>query len=238
MSVTNSAKGMLSASQSQIRPQSPQPNQLNLQQKQHRPLTHLQHESQQQSYYSQQPQTMQQQTQKSTGTYVSCLYNQPDVPIIEHLSSTASSKTIQNLFLASSADNEPFSQADPLVLPRIEPFLPNGTDPDAAKSLTALYRSHGTSLVECIRYCKEKTFFHLFTSFQGTLTMPVQKLFANPSVAPWIEECDFVLYHRMMRIISGLTLQVVPKPVLDTLRSISSGWCRTSVTRSRASRPM
>jgi regulatory factor X, other len=51
--------------------------------------------------------------------------------------------------------------------------------------------------------------------------MPVQKLFSNPAVAPWIEECDFVLYQRMMRIVSGLTLQVVPKPVLDTLRNIS-----------------
>jgi regulatory factor X len=85
----------------------------------------------------------------------------------------------------------------------------------------ALYRSYCTSLVECIRYCKEKAFFHLFTSFQGTLTMPVQKLFANPAIAPWIEECDFILYQRMMRIVSGLTLQVVPKPVLDTLRNIS-----------------
>lgn len=116
---------------------------------------------------------------------------------------------------------ENFKQTDPLVLPRIEPFLPAGTDADAAKSLTALYRSHCISLVECIRYCKEKTFFHLFTSFQGTLTMPVQKLFSNPAIAPWIEECDFILYQRMMRIVSGLTLQVVPKPVLDTLRSIS-----------------
>ena len=154
--------------------------------------------------------------------YVQCLYNQPDAAVIDQLDATASSKTVQTLFLASSADSEPFSQSDPLVLPRIEPFLPNGTDPDAAKSLAALYRSHCTSLVECIRYCKEKTFFHLFTSFQGTLTMPVQKLFANPSVAPWIEESDFVLYQRMMRIISGLTLQVVPKPVLDTLRNIST----------------
>jgi len=85
----------------------------------------------------------------------------------------------------------------------------------------ALYRSYCTSLVECIRYCKEKTFFHLFTSFQGTLTMPVQKLFAHPSIAPWIEESDFILYQRMMKIVSGLTLQVVPKPVLDTLRNIS-----------------
>jgi regulatory factor X len=129
-------------------------------------------------------------------------------------------KTSQRLRFAPEVDAS-FNQGEPLVLPSIEPFLPNGTDQDTAKSLTALYRSHCTSLVECIRYCKEKTFFHLFTSFHGTLTMPVQKLFGNPALAPWIEECDFVLYQRMMRIVSGLTLQVVPKPVLDTLRNIS-----------------
>lgn len=51
--------------------------------------------------------------------------------------------------------------------------------------------------------------------------MPVQKLFAHPALASWIEECDFILYQQMMRILSGLTLQVCPKPVLDTLRNIS-----------------
>lgn len=146
-------------------------------------------------------------------------YNQPLVSSFEQLQSTMA-KTAQPWSLApESAEN--FKQSDTLVLPRIEPFLPDGTDPDAAKSLAALYRSHCTSVVECIRYCKEKTFFHLFTSFQGTLTMPVQKLFANAAIAPWIEECDFVLYQRMMRIVSSLALQVVPKPVLDTLRNIS-----------------
>ena len=64
-------------------------------------------------------------------------------------------------------------------------------------------------------------FFHLFTSLHGTLTMPVQKLFANPCIAPWIEECDFVMYQKMMRVVAPLTLQVAPKPVLDTLRNIS-----------------
>ncbi|KAK3326249.1 putative specific transcriptional repressor protein [Apodospora peruviana] len=147
------------------------------------------------------------------------LYNQPHVLEFDQLQTTLS-KTSQNLRFAPET-NEPFQPSDPLYLPNIEPFLPNDTDPDAAKSLAALYRSHCTSLVECIRFCKEKTFFHLFTSFQGTLTMPVQKLFANPAIAPWIEECDFLLYQRMMRIVSGLTLQVVPKAVLDTLRNIS-----------------
>jgi regulatory factor X len=110
---------------------------------------------------------------------------------------------------------------EPISLPKIEAFMPPGTDIDSATALTALYRSHCTSLVECIRFCKEKTFFHLFTSFHGTLTMPVQKLFATPAIAPWIEECDFVMYQKMMKVVSPLTLQVAPKPVLDTLRSIS-----------------
>ncbi|KAH7033430.1 putative cephalosporin C regulator 1 [Microdochium trichocladiopsis] len=147
------------------------------------------------------------------------VYNQPDVSSIEQLQTTTA-KTALTLSFAPDPEDA-FRQSEPLTLPRIEPFLPKGTDVDAAKSLTALYRSHCTSLVECIRYCKEKTFFHLYTSFQGTLTMPVQKLFSNPAIAAWIEECDFVLYQRMMRIISGLTLQVVPKQVLDTLRNIS-----------------
>lgn len=51
--------------------------------------------------------------------------------------------------------------------------------------------------------------------------MPVQKLFGNAALAPWIEGCDIALYQRMITIVSGLTLQVVPKPVLDTLRNIS-----------------
>lgn len=110
---------------------------------------------------------------------------------------------------------------EPISLPKIDPFVPTGTDPDSATALTALYRSHCTSLVDAIRFVKQKTFFHLFTSFHGTLTMPVQKLFAHPSIAPWIEECDFVMYQKMMRVVSHLTLEVVPQAILDTLHEIS-----------------
>jgi regulatory factor X len=88
--------------------------------------------------------------------------------------------------------------------------------------LTALYRSHCTSLVDAIRFVKQKTFFHLFTSFHGTLTMPVQKLFSHPSISPWIEECDFVMYQKMMRVVAHLTLEVVPQAILDIFREISS----------------
>ncbi|KAI1391458.1 uncharacterized protein F4822DRAFT_427308 [Hypoxylon trugodes] len=154
-----------------------------------------------------------------TGSKAHSLYNQPDLTSIDLLDSSKSKTSIHLAF--ATEDEEIKQQTEPVILPSIEPFLPSGTDPDAAKSLTALYRSHCTSLIECIRYCKDKTFFHLYTSFQGTLTMPVQKLFSNPSIATWIEECDFMLYQRMMQIISVLTLQVIPKTVLDALRSIS-----------------
>ncbi|RGP65095.1 cephalosporin c regulator 1 [Fusarium sporotrichioides] len=146
------------------------------------------------------------------------LYNEHEIRNLESLKSTA--KTQLELAFPPETE-EAFTLADPLPIPLIDRFLPQGTDPDAAMSLSALYRSHCTSLVECIRYCKEKNFFHLYTSFLGTLTTPVLKLLANPALAPWIEECDFVLYQRMMRIVSSLTLQVVPKPILDTFRTIS-----------------
>jgi regulatory factor X, other len=147
------------------------------------------------------------------------IYNQPVIQSIPQLETTASKipQCLQFLPLNESLQQD---QA-PITLPKITPYVPAGTDPDSASALTALYRSHCTSLVDALRFCKEKTFFHLFTSFHGTLTMPVQKLFANPSIAPWIEECDFVMYQKMLRVVAPLTLQVAPKPVLDTLRSIS-----------------
>lgn len=147
------------------------------------------------------------------------LYHQPEINGLPQLEATTS-KMSQRLHFAPIS--EPLTQEyEPIVLPKIERYIPLGTDPDSASALTALYRSHCTSLIDALRFCKEKTFFHLFTSFHGTLTMPVQKLFANPAIAEWIEECDFVMYQKMMRVVAPLTLQVAPKPVLDTLRNIS-----------------
>ncbi|CAG7558612.1 unnamed protein product [Fusarium equiseti] len=158
-------------------------------------------------------------TSRQSGFQSHSLYNEHMIRNLDSINSTNTKTQLELAF--PPADEKQGDPADPLPLPPIEKFLPPNTDPDAAKSLSALYRSHCTSLVECIRYCREKTFFHLYTSFQGTLTMPVQKLLGNPALAAWIEECDFVLYQRMMTIVSLLTLQVVPKQVLDALRAIS-----------------
>lgn len=130
---------------------------------------------------------------------------------------TAGSKTSKKLYLQIDESSTPTR----LILPPIEPYLPQGTDSDAAKSLEALYLSHCTSLIECIRFCKEKNFFHLFTAFHGTLTVPVQKLLANPAIEPWIEQCDLRMYQNMMQIVSVVALQVIPPYGLQSLRNIS-----------------
>jgi regulatory factor X len=107
-----------------------------------------------------------------------------------------------------------------IILPDIISYLPPNTDPDSANALVALYRTHCTSLIDSVRYCKEKQFFRLYTSFHGTLTVPVQKLFAQQEIAPWIRECDWMMYQKMIRNVAQLTLQVAPQQVLKFLDNV------------------
>jgi regulatory factor X len=72
-----------------------------------------------------------------------------------------------------------------------------------------------------VRFCKEKMFFRLFTAFQGTLTVPVQKLLVHPNLAPWIKECDYLMYQKMTKVIAPLTLQVMPPVVMKFLDAVS-----------------
>ncbi|KAK5135913.1 hypothetical protein LTR08_004371 [Meristemomyces frigidus] len=116
---------------------------------------------------------------------------------------------------------QPFSENEPVNLPHIQPYLPPRTDNDTAENLCALYRTHCTSLIDSIRFCKEKQFFRLYTSFHGTLTVPAQKLFTHPNLAPWIEQCDLVMYRTMVRFVSRLTLQAAPVIVINVLSNIS-----------------
>lgn len=121
-----------------------------------------------------------------------------------------------------TADEEPYREDEPISLPDIYNYVPPGTDPDAANALVALYRSHCVSVIDCFRFCKEKMLWHHFTSFHGTLTVPVQKLLAHPDIAAWIKECDWLMYQNMVRFVAPLALQVVPHRVLDTFRAISN----------------
>ncbi len=114
-----------------------------------------------------------------------------------------------------------YPENEALELPSIRMYLPTGTDIDSANALTALYRSHCISVIDCFRFCKEKMLWYHFTSLNGTLTVPSQKLLAQPSVAPWIKECDWLMYQKMIRFVAPLALQVVPVRVIDTFRAIS-----------------
>jgi len=127
----------------------------------------------------------------------------------------------QTLLFPTSSISE-LDGDDSITLPNIHPYCPPKTDTDTAEALIALYRTHCTSLIDCIRFCKEKQFFRLFTSFHGTLTVPVQKLFSHPNLAPWTEECDWLMYQKMVRFVSRLTLQAAPPVVITILNNIST----------------
>jgi len=129
-----------------------------------------------------------------------------------------------------------FSENEPVNLPHIHPYLPDRTDSDTAEALFALYRTHCTSLIDSIRFCKEKQFFRLYTSFHGTLTVPVQKLFVHPRLAPWIEQCDLVMYRTMVRFVSRLTLQAAPVVVINILSNIS-GHLHSHIEKTFAAQP-
>ena len=121
-----------------------------------------------------------------------------------------------------TAEEESYHEDESINLPDIYSYVPSGTDADAANALTALYRSHCVSVIDCFRFCKEKMLWHHFTSFHGTLTVPVQKLLAHPDIAAWIKECDWLMYQNMVRFVAPLALQVVPHRVLDTFKAISN----------------
>ncbi|KAH0609948.1 uncharacterized protein H6S33_012494 [Morchella sextelata] len=110
----------------------------------------------------------------------------------------------QELFFSRNESDHLSTPNEILKLPNIDLYAPLGTDPDIAATLTAIYRSHCTSLVECVRYMRLKQFHQLFISFHGTLTAPVQKLLGEPSLALWIRESDWVMYKEMIRIFSSL----------------------------------
>jgi len=120
----------------------------------------------------------------------------------------------------TTLDTTPPNKNDPIELPDIFDYAPPKTDVDAAGALVALYKTHITSLIDCVRYCKEKQFFRLFTTIQGTMTVPVHKLFVHADIAPWIRECDWIMYQKMIRCVANLTLQVVPPIVVKFLDTV------------------
>jgi len=149
------------------------------------------------------------------------LFTDPYTAGFSHSGRTTTSETYKHTLKFPPPNQQQFLDNDAIELPNIHQYVPPRTDIDAADALTALYRTHCTSLIDSIRFCKEKQFFRLFTSFHGTLTVPVQKLLAHPNIAPWIKECDWLMYQKMIRCVSHVALQAAPVTVLKFLDTIS-----------------
>ncbi|KAL5003122.1 hypothetical protein BDV10DRAFT_155629 [Aspergillus recurvatus] len=144
---------------------------------------------------------------------------QAEVITLENVASH-SGKLIHQMLQLPTTDGSSVD-TDSLQLPDINNYLPENTDSKVAAALAALYRSHCISVIDSFRYCKERNLLRFFSAFHGTLTVPVQKLLTHPNLAPWIKECDWLMYQKMIAFVAPLTTQVVPKLVLDAFSSIS-----------------
>lgn len=131
-----------------------------------------------------------------------------------------SGKMIHQMLQFPSIDNS-FVDNESFELPDIHGYLPANSDLKVAEALAALYRSHCISVIDSFRYCKEKNLLRYFSAFHGMLTVPVQKLLTHPNLAPWVKECDWLMYQKMIAFVAPLTTQVVPQLVLDAFNSIS-----------------
>ena len=149
-----------------------------------------------------------------------CLFLSPASPSVPHASSFRNMVSRELKF--PTQQEPPYAHNEPIELPSLQRYLPTATDPDAANALIALYRTHCISVIDSFRFCKEKMFWHHFTSFHGTLTVPVLKLLVHPNIAGWIKECDWLMYQKMVRFVSPLALQVMPPKVTETFRNISN----------------
>ena len=127
------------------------------------------------------------------------------------------------LKFSNISDDELVRRAqEPHELPNIHGYVPIGTDPDTAEALAALYRSHSIMVIEAFSNCKERMFWHHFTSFHGTLTVPVQKLFAHRNLAAWIQACDWLMYQKMIQYTSKCALSVLPDRVMACFRNVAA----------------
>ncbi|KAJ5698023.1 hypothetical protein N7462_000028 [Penicillium macrosclerotiorum] len=148
----------------------------------------------------------------------------PDATITTDNVAQQAGKMVHQM-LQFPTDEVPSIENDNLTLPDIRGYLPANTDSKVADALAALYRSHCISVIDSFRFCKERNLLKYFSAFHGTLTVPVQKLLTHPNLAPWIKECDWLMYQKMIAFVAPLTTQVVPKVVLDAFSSISQRLC-------------
>ncbi|KAF7712301.1 DNA damage and replication checkpoint protein rfx1-like protein [Penicillium ucsense] len=153
-----------------------------------------------------------------------CATHSPNAAITTENVSQQAARMVHEM-LQFPTDDVPNIDNESLVLPDIRGYLPVNTDPKVADALAALYRSHCISVIDSFRFCKERNLLKYFSAFHGTLTVPVQKLLTHPNLAPWIKECDWLMYQKMIAFVAPLTTQVVPKVVLDAFSSISQRLC-------------
>ena len=123
------------------------------------------------------------------------------------------------------------SSQESFVIPDIHRYLAGiSYDFVNAESLSHLYRSYCIDVIDAFRKVKEKPFFAHHSAYNGKMTVPLSKIFHLQAVAPWIQECDMLMYKKMIGFIAQLPLQEVPEGVWQVLGRIGDALVSHLVT--------
>ena len=112
-----------------------------------------------------------------------------------------------------------------LELPKIHPYLPPGSDPDAVNSLVLVYHSHCKLAIDNFQHCRTTLLRDGFKSLLGQLTRPGLDLLMHDSVADWVRECDWLKYQRMVPMLDRLLLMDVPGKGLAHIEQVAQSLC-------------
>ncbi|KAJ6264813.1 hypothetical protein Dda_0965 [Drechslerella dactyloides] len=117
-------------------------------------------------------------------------------------------------FSNPNEDERPFG----LCIPDITLYMPAGTDIDNAKTLEASYRTHAVALFEAFKSMQMKTFYALYSQFQGSFTVPVMKLLSNPSMANWVEDTDWEIYKELLTLVNNVVRTAIPQKIFEQFK--------------------
>ncbi|KAF3925645.1 hypothetical protein ABW21_db0207964 [Orbilia brochopaga] len=108
-----------------------------------------------------------------------------------------------------------------LCVPDITLYMPVGTDLDNAKTLEATYRTHAVALFEAFKSMQMKTFYALYSQFQGSFTAPVLKLLAEPCMANWVEDTDWEIYKELLTLVNNVVRTAIPQKIFEQFKKIT-----------------
>lgn len=147
----------------------------------------------------------------------------PTIPSLQDL--VAEDNLVRReLLLPSSFEPGPTSKENiNIEFPDIGPYMPQDVDPVIIDQFKSVYQSNCVTTIAHFLTLRTSLFYKSasFASAAKDLDTPAREMLDNPSLAPWIEQCDRKMYVTMVQCLPPLVFDQIPEEALDAIKRIS-----------------